>query len=82
MSNDNFNRILVLLSDQLGIPMDSIKESSLIADDLGADSLDTAELAMLIQEKFSFEVKDHEIKQIKTVKDLLDLLDNNVKTGA
>ena len=74
-----YTKICDLLSKQLGVAVGSITEESRLAADLGADSLDTAELAMIINDDFSYDLSEEEMKNIKTVKDIVDIL--NVKAG-
>lgn len=63
-----------VLSKQLSVEIDKITEDSLIADDLGADSLDTAEIAMEIKEVFGHDLTDEEMTQVKSVKNITDIL--------
>ena len=79
MNDDIFKKLCTLLAKQLSVDVNSIKENSRIAEDLGADSLDTAELAMVINEEFNYDLNEDEMRSIKTVKDIVDIL--NVKLG-
>lgn len=63
-----------ILSRELGIPMENVTEESLLADDLGADSLDTAELAMVIQDEFNYDLNENDMKKIKSVRDLYEIV--------
>ena len=74
---DITNKVYSILSKQLSIPVNEITEESLIGGDLGADSLDTAEIAMMIKDDFGRDLNDHEIATIKTVKDIIDILHSN-----
>lgn len=63
-----------ILANQLNVPIENIKEGSLLANDLGADSLDIAEIALMIKEKFQYDLSDDEMKEIKTVSDVVEVL--------
>ncbi len=68
-----FEKLAGLLADQLNIDVASIKEDSNIFDDLGADSIDTLELVMLLEEEHGVTIPEDEINNVKTVKDILNL---------
>lgn len=72
--NEIFVRLVRILSKQLNIEEEKILPQSRLADELGADSLDTAEIAMQIQDEFAYDFKDDEIAKVKTVGDILDAL--------
>jgi len=65
------SQIIDILSDQLGVEKDKIKLDSKIADDLGADSLDTVEMTQALEDKFNVKIHDEAIKNIKTVNDVV-----------
>jgi acyl carrier protein len=60
-------KITKVVSAQLSISEDEINESSSFATDLGADSLDTVELVMALEDEFSVEIPDEEAEKITTV---------------
>ena len=68
-------RIINLLGDQLGIDNIDIKENSLLVEDLGMDSLDVVEIVMAIEKEFGLKVEDDAISGIKTVSDLLEMIE-------
>ncbi len=68
-----FEKLAGLLADQLNIDVASIKEDSNIFEDLGADSIDTLELVMLLEEEYGVTIPEDEINNVKTVKDILNL---------
>ena len=72
--NQIFIKIKQILSKQLSVDIDSIKMESNISSDLGADSLDTAEIAMVIKDDFDYDLSDDEMLKIKTVKDIVEIL--------
>ena len=72
------NKVRGILAKQLSINESEIRSDSLIGSDLGADSLDTAEIAMMIKDSFNYDLSDQEMMQIKTVKDIFDILEKNL----
>lgn len=70
-----YNKLADILVDQLSIKKESITETSLIAGDLGADSLDMAEISMMIKDQFDFDLTDDEAAKIKTVKDIVECVE-------
>ena len=56
-----------IIVDQLGVKKEDVKEESSFVDDLGADSLDTVELVMALEEKFDTEIPDEDAEKINTV---------------
>ena len=66
--------IISLTAKQLGIGEDEISLDSNFMDDLGADSLDTVELVMSIEEEFEIEIPDHEVEDMHTVKSMLNYI--------
>jgi len=73
------SQVIDILSDQLGVEKDKIKLDSKIADDLGADSLDTVEVSQALEDKFSIKILDEDIKNIKTVNDIVNYLTSKSK---
>lgn len=66
------DRVKKIVSDQLGTSMDEIEIDSSFVDDLGADSLDTVELVMALEEEFDTEIPDEEAEKITTVQAAID----------
>lgn len=66
-----FEKIKIILEEQLDLEEDTVTMESAIADDLGADSLDVVDLAMSIEDEFDVVIPDEEIENIKTVGDLV-----------
>ena len=72
-------RVRKIVSEQLGADDDKIKNESSFIDDLGADSLDTVELVMALEEEFDTEIPDEEAEKITTVQQAIDYINKNLK---
>ena len=70
-SEDKVREIIV---DQLGVSADQVKMEARFIDDLGADSLDTVELIMALEEEFGVEIPDEDAEKIKTVQQAIDYI--------
>ena len=71
------DRIIKMIADQLQIDEEQVKPDASFMDDLGADSLDTVELIMALEEEFDIEIPDSEAEKIRTVQQALEYLDEN-----
>ena len=71
-------RVKSIVVKQLGVKEEEIKNESKFIDDLGADSLDTVELVMALEEEFETEVPDEEAEKITTVQQAVDYINNNL----
>ncbi|MHB1360427.1 MAG: acyl carrier protein [Rhodocyclaceae bacterium] len=79
-SMDNIEqRVKKIVAEQLGVNEADIKNDSSFVDDLGADSLDTVELVMALEEEFECEIPDEEAEKITTVQQAIDYVNNNLK---
>ena len=63
---------------QLGVKEEDVKNDSKFIDDLGADSLDTVELVMGLEEEFDTEIPDEEAEKITTVQQAIDYVKSNL----
>ena len=71
-----------ILCDQLGLDEEQITPEASLSDDLGADSLDTTDLAMDFEESFAIEVTDEDIEQCKTVHACVMLVEEKLAAKA
>ncbi len=71
-------RVKKIVVEQLGVSEDEVKNESSFVDDLGADSLDTVELVMALEEEFDTEIPDEEAEKISTVQTAIDYINANV----
>jgi acyl carrier protein len=67
MNQDIFNKVKTIVVEQLDVAADDVKPEASFANDLGADSLDTVELVMALEEAFDIEIPDEVAEQIDTV---------------
>ena len=72
-------RVKKIVCEQLGVGEDEVNTDSSFVDDLGADSLDTVELVMALEEEFDLEIADEDAEKIGTVGDAISYLKDNVK---
>ncbi len=72
-------RVRKIVAEQLGVNESEIKNESAFVDDLGADSLDTVELVMALEEEFECEIPDEEAEKITTVQQAIDYVNGHLK---
>jgi len=68
-----------IVAEQLGVKEEEVKNESSFVDDLGADSLDTVELVMALEEEFETEIPDEEAEKITTVQLAIDYINAQTK---
>jgi acyl carrier protein len=69
-------RVKQIVAEQLGVDEDQVTMDAAFMDDLGADSLDTVELVMALEEEFDVEISDEDAEKIQKVKDAVDYITN------
>ena len=67
-------RVKEIIVDQLGVSADQVTLEAKFVEDLGADSLDTVELVMALEEEFDVEVPDDEAEKLQAVKDVVTFI--------
>jgi acyl carrier protein len=72
-------RVKKIVAEQLGVNEAEIKNDSSFVDDLGADSLDTVELVMALEEEFEMEIPDEEAEKITNVQQAMDYINKHAK---
>ena len=70
-------RVKKIIIEQLGVKEEDVKSEASFVDDLGADSLDTVELVMALDEEFDTEIPDEEAEKITTVQAAIDYINSN-----
>jgi len=71
-------RVKKIVAEQLGVNEAEVKIESSFVDDLGADSLDTVELVMALEEEFNCEIPDEDAEKITTVKQAVDYVNGHL----
>jgi acyl carrier protein len=72
-------RVKKIVSEQLGVNETEVKNESSFVNDLGADSLDTVELVMALEEEFGVEIPDEDAEKITTVQQAIDYVNAHPK---
>ena len=73
-------RVKQIVVEQLGVKEEDVSGDSSFVDDLGADSLDTVELVMALEEEFNCEIPDEEAEKITTVREACGYIENNAES--
>ncbi|MCO4781982.1 MAG: acyl carrier protein [Candidatus Cloacimonetes bacterium] len=76
--SDIYEKVKGIVVDQLGVNADAITPEATFIDDLGADSLDTVELIMALEEEFDVEIPDDSAETITTVKAAVDFIEQHL----
>lgn len=69
------DRVKEIVVEQLGVKAEDITLNSSFVDDLGADSLDTVELVMALEEEFGIEIQDEQAEKITTIQQAVDFIE-------
>jgi acyl carrier protein len=72
-------RVKKIVVEQLGVSDEEVSNSASFVEDLGADSLDTVELVMALEEEFECEIPDEEAEKITTVQQAIDYVEEHTK---
>ncbi len=75
------DKVKEIIVEQLGVDESEVTPNASFVDDLGADSLDTVELVMALEEAFNLEIPDEDAEKIRTVQDALDYIKKHAKAG-
>jgi acyl carrier protein len=81
MSNSVEARVKRIVAEQLEVNENEVKNTASFVDDLRADSLDTVELVMALEEEFDTEIPDEEAEKIATVQDAIDYINTHANEG-
>jgi acyl carrier protein len=74
--SDTFEKVKGIVKEQLDVEEDRITPEANFIEDLGADSLDTVELVMALEEEFEVEIPDEDAESIKTVRDVVNYIES------
>lgn len=73
-------KVVNIIAEQLGVKKEEIKAESSFIDDLGADSLDTVEVVMALEEEFGIEIPDEDAEKITTVGEATKYIEDKVQS--
>jgi acyl carrier protein len=76
--DDLFKKVRSIVADKLSISEDQVTEGASFIDDLGADSLDTVELVMALEDEFGLDIPDEEAEKLTTVGKAMDYIQGHV----
>ena len=76
--NNVEERVMKIIVEQLGVKEEEVTSEASFVDDLGADSLDTVELVMALEEEFKIEIPDEDAEKITTVQQAIDYIDTHL----
>ena len=82
MNQESFERVKKIVTEQLEVDPNDVKPEANFANDLNADSLDTVELVMALEEEFDIEIPDEAAEQIATVQAAVDYISNKAEAPA
>jgi len=68
-------RVRAIIAEQLGVKLEEVTDSASFIEDLGADSLDTVELVMALEEEFGIEIPDEDAEKMVTVGDAIKYIE-------
>ena len=74
-----FEKVQKIVADQLNVELDKVQMETNFVEDLNADSLDQVELIMAVEDEFGIEVPDEVVQEIRTVGDIVKVLEDNGK---
>jgi len=74
-----FDDVKAIIVEQLGVKPEEVTPGASFVEDLGADSLDTVELVMALEEKFDLEIPDEDAEKILTVQDTVNYIEEHMK---
>ncbi|ANB03118.1 acyl carrier protein [Ectothiorhodospira sp. BSL-9] len=74
-------RVKKIVVEQLGVKEEDVTNSASFVDDLGADSLDTVELVMALEEEFETEIPDEQAEKITTVQQAIDYINEHLPSA-
>ncbi len=69
------DRVRAIIAEQLGVKLEEVTDAASFIEDLGADSLDTVELVMALEEEFGIEIPDEDAEKMVTVGDAIKYID-------
>ncbi len=78
MTENVADKVKAIIADKLGVDPAKVVDEARFVDDLGADSLDTVELVMALEEEFGVEISNEEGQEIQSVKDAVSFIEKKI----
>ena len=75
------DRVKAIIAEQLGVKLEEVNETASFIEDLGADSLDTVELVMALEEEFGIEIPDEDAEKMTTVGDAIRYIEQKASAS-
>ena len=76
LPEETVSKIKALIAEQLSVDIEKVTDEASFIDDLGADSLDTVELVMALEEEYGVEIPDDDVENVTTVKDVIAYIED------
>ena len=80
--SDTAEKVKAIIAEQLGVKPEQVIDTASFVDDLGADSLDTVELVMALEEEFGIEISDEDAEKITRVGEAIRHIEDKVKANS
>ena len=77
LSEETVGKIKSLIAEQLGVDIEKVTDDASFVEDMGADSLDTVELVMALEEEYGVDIPDEDVEKVTTVKDIIVYIDEH-----
>ncbi len=77
LPEETVGKIKSLIAEQLGVDIEKVTDEASFVEDMGADSLDTVELVMALEEEYGVDIPDEDVEKITTVKDVIAYIDDH-----
>ena len=77
--SDVKSKVISIIVDKLGVDEGEVTNEASFTNDLGADSLDTVEIVLLVEDQFDIEIPDHEAERMETVNSLVNYVTHEVE---
>jgi len=75
------DRVRAIIAEQLGVKLEEVTDSASFIEDLGADSLDTVELVMALEEEFGIEIPDEDAEKMPSVGDAIKYIESKIASA-
>ncbi|HJM42747.1 MAG: acyl carrier protein [Nitrospinota bacterium] len=77
LPEETVGKIKALVAEQLDVDIEKVTDEASFIEDLGADSLDTVELVMALEEEYGVDIPDEDVEKVTTVKDVIAYIDEH-----